>query len=281
MKLKSRSAGHGKQLVVLVHGLDSWSGTWQALMELLAKRGVPTLALDLRGHGESPLGRPEDFSPEQLAADVRAAVKAQGPGSRIALVGHSMGGRIAMQYAADYPEDLNLLVIEDMDCVPRSYPVLEGEKLKNCQHFSREFQSSESARKTLISFGYDADRVDGWFVGSPPRVYEKDGKIWSCINPFAQYLAKRTVLNSVQGQRSLQQIAAWKTLGANFAVHVCVAGSQGTVCSWDKLPGGIRDMESILPSLQVHEFPQAGHSIHNTELEKFADLLEIQLQSCD
>lgn len=37
--------------------------------------------------------------------------------------------------------------------------------------------------------GYDADRVDGWFGGSPPRVYPKDGKIWSCINPFAQRLS--------------------------------------------------------------------------------------------
>ena len=47
-------------------------------------------------------------------------------------------------------------------------------------------------------------------------------------------------------------------------------GERGTVCSWDKLPGGIRDMQSILPSLQVHQFPAAGHSIHNTDWGGFS-----------
>ena len=39
-------------------------------------RPIPKSGFRSPGHGESPLGRPEDFSPEQLAADVRAAVKA-------------------------------------------------------------------------------------------------------------------------------------------------------------------------------------------------------------
>jgi len=284
VRLHSVEAGDAEaQIVVLVHGLDSWSGTWDSLMHLLAKRGIHTLAVDLRGHGESPMGNSSDFSPKQLAADVRTTLKALDlQGKRVALIGHSMGGRIALQYAADYPEDLNLLVIEDMDCVPRTYPVLTGEELKNCEAFSREFQSWDAARQKLISFGYDAERVDGWYTSSPPRVYERAGRMWSCINPFAQYLAKQTVLNSDQGQRSLQEIAVLSNSGrANFAVHVCVAGpgERGTVCSWDKLPGGIRDMQSILPSLQVHQFPAAGHSIHNTELENFAKLLETLLPS--
>ncbi|CAK9052124.1 unnamed protein product [Durusdinium trenchii] len=290
VRLISREAGQEqgkpakqvKQVVVLIHGLDSWSGTWESLMEDLAKRGLHTLAVDLRGHGESPLGKADDFSPEQLAADVRSTLQAAGlldVSGCVALVGHSMGGRIAMQYAADYPQDLSLLVIEDMDCVPRSYPSLEGQKLQNCKNFSREFKSWEQARETLISFGYDPERVDGWYASSPPRVYKKNGAVWSCINPFAQYLAKQTVLNSSQGQRSLQQIAALKVSGiADYPVHVCVAGPEGTVCSWDA-PGGLRDMESVLPSLRVHEF-SGGHSIHNTELQRFANFLEALLLEC-
>lgn len=110
--LHSRDVGEG-EVVVLLHGLDSWSGTWHGFMAALAQRGFRTVALDLRGHGESPLGDPKAFAPEQLAKDVRSTLQALGL-SQITLLGHSMGGRVALQYAADYPEDLKLLVIEDM-----------------------------------------------------------------------------------------------------------------------------------------------------------------------
>ncbi|CAE6964010.1 Fndc3a [Symbiodinium natans] len=262
--------------VVLIHGLDSWSGTFQGLMEELARRGLKTLAVDLRGHGESPLGDPEDFSPQQLAADVRSTLKAAGLlESPVALVGHSMGGRIAMQYAADYPEDLSVLVIEDMDCVPRDYPKLEGEDLKKREAFTRDFPSWELAKKQLVTFGYDADRVDGWWTSATPRVYPRPPGVWSCINPYAQYLAKRTVLNSTQGYECIQKIAGLKMSGlAKFPVHVCVAGPSGTVCSWDKAPGGLHDMASVHPGLRLHTFPTADHSIHNTALKSFADLVE-------
>ena len=40
----------------------------------------------------------------------------------------------------------------------------------------------------ILDSGYDAERVDGWYTSSPPRVYERAGRMWSCINPFAQCL---------------------------------------------------------------------------------------------
>lgn len=41
----------------------------------------------------------------------------------------------------------------------------------------------------ILDWGYDAERVDGWYTSSPPRVYERAGRMWSCINPFAQCLS--------------------------------------------------------------------------------------------
>ena len=52
---------------VLVHGLDSSKSTFAATAGILAASGYPTLVLDLRGHGESPLGDQDDFSPDALA----------------------------------------------------------------------------------------------------------------------------------------------------------------------------------------------------------------------
>ena len=92
----------------------------------LASRGYPALALDLRGHGESPFGPPDDFGAETLARDVWDAVAAHGVRGPVVLVGHSMGGRVAMR-AATLPEAsrterhhgappyLGAVVIEDMD----------------------------------------------------------------------------------------------------------------------------------------------------------------------
>ena len=106
--------------VVLVHGLDSSKQTWTGVLSALAQENYPAVALDLRGHGESPLGDWKDFSPTQLAADVhRAVTEDLKIGGKIVLVGHAMGGRVAMRYAVDYPSSLAAVIIEDMDCVPR------------------------------------------------------------------------------------------------------------------------------------------------------------------
>lgn len=90
----------------------------------MARAHYPALALDLRGHGESPLGDPHYFSVATLVADIREAVKAHGVSQPFVLVGHSMGGRVVMRYAADYPEDIAALVIEDIgtDKMPAPTP---------------------------------------------------------------------------------------------------------------------------------------------------------------
>lgn len=289
------TAGRASPLphVVLIHGLDSWSGTWQGTAEELARRGLACIALDLRGHGLSPLGAAADFGPARLAADVRAALlkagvlRAKGKSPGLVLVGHSMGGRIAMRYAADFPEDVAAVVIEDMDCTCRKYPAeyLEpgGEEMERKRRFDRAFASWEECRAALISFGYDSRRVDGYRTEDAPRAFLRgpEGAVWSAVNPYAQWLARRTVLTQNDSYAALQRLATLRACDrADLAVHVLVAGGEGTVCSWDALPGGIRDMEAVLPGLVVTEFPKAAHSIHRTEFKAFVDFVEKVVRTC-
>jgi len=271
-------------VVVLVHGLDSWSATWNSTVEELSRRGIGSVSVDLRGHGLSPLGSPEDFCPRQLATDIRVTLQhariLQGGSQRMVLVGHSMGGKVVMRYASDFPEDLVALVIEDMDCTLRAYPSdylsPTHEELDRKRRFDRAFSSWQACREALISFGYAADRVDGWVKEDPPRVFAHGdaGRVWSAINPHAQWLARRTILSHQDGYEALQNIAAFTCKHRNFPVHVLVAGQKGTVCDWGATPGGIRDMESLLPEIQVTEFPKSGHTIHRDELMAFVDLIE-------
>eukprot|EP00928_Gymnodinium_smaydae_P063743 TRINITY_DN47240_c0_g1_i1.p1 TRINITY_DN47240_c0_g1~~TRINITY_DN47240_c0_g1_i1.p1 ORF type:complete len:393 (-),score=25.41 TRINITY_DN47240_c0_g1_i1:50-1228(-) len=280
------SVHHGSNpVVVFIHGLDSFKGTFRASAEELRRRGIESIALDLRGHGHSTMGSPEDFGPAQLAADVRYTLTKAGvlggPAAsrrKLVLVGHSMGGRVALRYAANYPTDFAAVIIEDMDCTFREYateymnPSQDDEEKR--RKFNRAFSSWEECRSALLSFGYEPGRVDGWRKENPPRVASSgtEGCVWSSINPFAQWLARRTVLASDDSYHALCHLAGLHTSGCEFpSMHVLVAGDEGTVCSWDKMPGGIRDMQSICPWLSVTKFPKANHSIHNSGMVDFVD----------
>jgi pimeloyl-ACP methyl ester carboxylesterase len=130
--LASSVAASPRPTCILVHGLDSSKETWAGTLGDLAAAGSPAVALDLRGHGESQLGDDDEFSPEALASDVLESIRAlRGQASPCVLVGHSMGGKVAMRAAAidaarDEPRLLASVVIEDMDVrqpqlgIPRS-----------------------------------------------------------------------------------------------------------------------------------------------------------------
>lgn len=94
--------------VLLVHGLGG-TGTdvWKRQLADLAKE-FRVIAYDLRGSGQSEV-TPGPYTIDLLTEDLRAIVAALRLG-RVALVGHSMGGSIALSYAARHPEDVLALV---------------------------------------------------------------------------------------------------------------------------------------------------------------------------
>lgn len=115
-----RLPGHGIELagtawtgsglpVVLLHGLASQRRFWNLVVRRLA--GVPVLALDLRGHGDSE--QPAvGYDLGTVADDVATAARAAGM-SRVCLVGHSWGGAAALTVAARHPDLVASLVALD------------------------------------------------------------------------------------------------------------------------------------------------------------------------
>jgi pimeloyl-ACP methyl ester carboxylesterase len=98
--------------VVLLHGITGHARVWDHLASRLVP-GHRVLALDQRGHGDSDPAPGDDYRVGTMADDV-AAFAASLRLDRFALVGHSMGGRIAIQYAADHGARLDRLVIIDI-----------------------------------------------------------------------------------------------------------------------------------------------------------------------
>lgn len=95
--------------VVLVPGTGATAATWAAVAEGLAPRR--TVAVDLRGHGDSD--RPGAYSIRAMADDVAALLPRVAPGP-VDLVGHSLGGLVALRVAAAHPERVRRLVLEDV-----------------------------------------------------------------------------------------------------------------------------------------------------------------------
>jgi pimeloyl-ACP methyl ester carboxylesterase len=278
--LVSSVASSALPTCVLVHGLDSSKETFAGVAAELAAAGYPAICFDLRGHGESPLGDPEEFGPEALASDVLAAARQQC--GRCVLVGHSMGGRVAMRVAAlDAKSDAPLcaaVVIEDMDTRvrERASPLADEAQRAALAKFAplegRRFPTFEAAKAALLPwFDGDAARIDG-YKGKRIR-RQPDGSFHSDLNPLAQRLARDRVLATDDGHQAWQDLAAAAT-PASAPLHVWVADTPGTVCALDGCEGSIEDMKRLHPSAHFKAFPNSGHSIHNTAREAFMTALK-------
>jgi esterase len=102
--------------LVLLHGLFGAAGNWQAIARTLAAERV-VLVPDLRNHGASPHAPSMDYA--SLAADVGALLSARGIG-RALVVGHSLGGKVAMTLALGEPARVAALGV--VDIAPVRYP---------------------------------------------------------------------------------------------------------------------------------------------------------------
>lgn len=106
-------AGQGAPAFVFLHGGGGWSAHWQLQWPVCAAF-TQVLACDLRGHGRSaaPRGR---YAIETFVDDLHALLMHLAI-QRPIIVGHSLGGTIALRYAFDFPEEVAGIVVVDAGC---------------------------------------------------------------------------------------------------------------------------------------------------------------------
>lgn len=103
------SSSSPQQNLILIHGwLCSSFTIWDDLVELLSDLPVNIYAIDLRGFGDSTYNN-SIINLHDFATDVHLFVQALSL-KNVILAGYSMGGAVALQYAADYPEDIEKLI---------------------------------------------------------------------------------------------------------------------------------------------------------------------------
>lgn len=120
MNLVYQAYGAGEPLIIL-HGLFGARDNWHTLSRKLGER-YHVFAVDQRNHGNSP--HSDRFDYDVMAEDLHAFVEQHGL-QRVNVMGHSMGGKTAMQFALRYPAYLARLIV--VDIAPKAYPAHHDE----------------------------------------------------------------------------------------------------------------------------------------------------------
>ena len=98
--------------LVLLHHVSSQAHTWDYFARSMSSH-YRVLALDMRGHGDSQWAGEGHYTTEDYASDVAALVQHLGLQSVI-ILGGSLGGRVGLVYAAEHPDDVAALIMEDV-----------------------------------------------------------------------------------------------------------------------------------------------------------------------
>lgn len=133
MQLAFRKYGSGQPLLIL-HGLFGQSDNWNTLAKRFGENEFEVYTIDQRNHGLSP--HSEEWNYEVMADDIKEFIETNNLQNPI-LLGHSMGGKVAMFFALKYPGVLNKLIVADMS--PREYPPHHDSVIKalNAVDFSK------------------------------------------------------------------------------------------------------------------------------------------------
>ena len=265
-----RLEGHGP-LVVLVHGMAGSGATWDRVIPALAQR-FTVLAPDLPGHGASAKPVDGDYSLGAFASIVRDLMVTLGH-ERGTIVGQSLGGGVAMQFAYQFPSRCERLVLVGSGGLGREVSPL----LRALAFPGVEFVYPVIFASVLRDIGRS---VLGGLrkVGLHPSAYVD--QIWqsyeSLTDPDTRTAFARTLRSVVDG--SGQRVSAHDRLP--------LAGDIPTLVVWGADDAIIpsrhaADAQLTLPNCRVEIFERVGHFPHCEDPERFVQVLTDFVESTD
>ena len=169
MKLNFKEYGEGKPLVIL-HGLFGSLDNWFSLAKTFADKHHVYL-VDQRNHGQSPHSNTHTY--DEMAEDLFGFFQEHGVKDAV-LMGHSMGGKTAMKFAAKHPELLEKLIVVDMGA--KAYPVHHDLIIRSMQALDLQNISSRSEAEDELSHLLDeGDSVIQFLLKNIYRKKQEDG----------------------------------------------------------------------------------------------------------
>jgi pimeloyl-ACP methyl ester carboxylesterase len=260
-RLSYRTGGSGPVLLLL-HGITNSSSSWEPVLAQLATR-FEVIAPDLLGHGESAKPR-GDYSLGASASLMRDLMVALGH-ERATIVGHSLGGGIAMQMAYQFPERVERLVLVSSGGLGRAVtPVLRAVALP-----AAEYVLPLLASQPIVSAGA---KLGGWIEQVGLRV---GADITAMAAGFASLQDIETRRAFVHTARSVIDIAGQRVSATD---KLYLAEAVPTLILWGDrdsiIPArhGIRAHEQM-PGSRLQVFAGAGHFPHHDDPAGFAAAL--------
>ena len=254
MLLHYLDQGQGRPLVIL-HGLFGTLDNWQTLARRWATdAGLRVISVDLRNHGRS------FHSPEHtyasMAQDVLALLDHLQLGPDTTLLGHSMGGKVAMRLALDHPDRLARLII--IDIAPRfsdmahQHDVLAGLHAVNLATITNRQEADAALAQHIDNVGTRQFLLK--------NLYRQDD------NSFA-WRINLAVLTA-----QLPAVGAETTSATPFLKPALFirGGKSDYITADDKLHG----IPALFPNSQVATVVDAGHWVHAEKPEEIFGLVQ-------
>jgi pimeloyl-ACP methyl ester carboxylesterase len=262
-----RQAGAGPA-VLLVHGMAGSATTWKAVMPALAAE-FTVLAPDLPGHGRSEqLGG--DCSLGAFATTLRDLLVALGH-ERATVVGQSLGGGIAMQFAYQFPERCERLVLVGSGGLGREVNRLLRALSLPGSEAVLQLACADPIRDSIRAVGRLASRV-----GMRPAPVTAE--LWRSYSSLGDRSARHAFL------RTLRAVIDARGQAVSAANRLHLAAEIPTLIVWG-------DADPIIPVEHAHAaheaiagsrleiFPGVGHYPHCEAPERFAALLSEFIQT--
>jgi pimeloyl-ACP methyl ester carboxylesterase len=252
--------------LLLLHGFGNEAHIWDDFAPEVAPY-YRTLALDHRGHGDSAWDPELRYELDTLVADLEEVTRALSI-TRLVLVGHSLGGRVATLFAGRHPERLAGLVLVDIG------PELD---LRGVLRIRQDAERSASPRfgsveeyARLLSLAYPAGRPEALLRMARHGLRRcDDGRYELKTDPALRSAAGRgneTPEQAAERERGVTA-ALWEALGRIPCPTLVVRGAASDVLSAD-----VADrMVEALPDGRLAVVPQAGHSVMTDNPEGFRD----------
>jgi len=249
MKLHYKEVGHGQPLLIL-HGLFGTLDNWATLAKRLAEH-YNVFLVDLRNHGRSP--HSEEFNYDAMAADVLKLVDdLQLPTP--AIMGHSMGGKVAMNYALKYPTRITKLIV--VDIAPKAYPPHHDEIIAALQSVDFEKLTSRS-------------EIDAQLAKTIP---EEDVRLFLMKNLYRKEdgtFGWRMNLDVIE--ENYNQVAAAVTSDVPFKKSTLFI--KGGRSGYIKPEDVYSTIEHLFTLVEVETIPGAGHWVHAEAPDKVYELV--------
>lgn len=248
MKLHYKESGSGTPLVIL-HGLLGSGENWRAIVKVLSAF-YRVITIDLPNHGRSP--HIPDADLEVTGNCIVETMRCAGI-DRAYLLGHSMGGKIAMQLSSDYPEIVEGLIVADM--LPSAIPPAHLFILRACEQLDLSAATCRSELDEALALSIPQFGTRAFILKNVRR--NKENQFYWQIN--LKNIIKN--YNVASDALPLRMPYNGKTLFI------------GGGCS----PYNIAAQETVIhhwfPNAQIEIIQNAGHLLHTDQPRQFSTLL--------